>query len=126
MPPMQELSLPLCPSVKVVSRASIPDLGSSLRESLKSNPEKMWDIALRNKQRLPDDLHEAMLLWSFDASQKFTVQLYLDWVGHCEAMEASREKFERERRLHDRILFGMMVVSYVALVAVLIWEHTRW
>lgn len=122
---VQQFSPPPYPTVSVVPRASIPAIGDPLRDALKSSPERMWDLSLRNKERLPDDLHEAMLLWSFDPAQKLYVQFYLDWAGHCEFMKASREKFERQRKMHDRILFGTMVASGLALAAVLILGHIR-
>lgn len=122
---MQEFDPPLYPSVSVVPRAEIPPIGNPLRDALKSSPERMWDLSLRNKERLPDDLHEAMLLWSFDPSQKLHVQFYLDWASQCELMKASREKFESERRFYDRILFGAMVFSGLALVAVLVLGHVK-
>lgn len=84
-----------------------------------SSPEKMYMLSLRTHNRLPDRLHEAMVMWSFDPAQSDYVKMYLDWARHCDEMRASRERFERVMRNHDRILFFAMVASGLMLAYLL-------
>lgn len=122
---MQEFDPPSYPSVSVYPRCKIPPVGDPRREQLMRNPEAMWNASLSARTRLPDDLHEAMMLWSFDPKQSHWVQYYADWVDHCDSMRALRENFERQRRIHDWILLGLMIASGVSLFAVLLLGHLR-
>jgi hypothetical protein len=84
-----------------------------------SSPEKMYLHSLSTRERLPDEFHEAMMLWSFDPSQSMYCQMYLDWVDHCDKMRKGREKFEKNQRIMDRILFCSVSLCFAALLLVL-------
>lgn len=100
-------------------------LGDLKEEDFVSSPEKMYMLSMRIHDRLPDRLHESMLMWSFDPKQSDYVKMYLNWVGHCDEMKASRERTQRMLRNHDRTLFCMMLVSGVALASILFYEFLK-
>lgn len=94
-------------------------------EEFLASPEKMYMLSLRTRRRLPDRLHEAMVMWSFDPAHADHVRMYLNWIEHCDEMRASRERFERIQRNHDRMLFCMMILSGFALVSLLVFEFFK-
>lgn len=81
---------------------------------LARSPERMYMYSLSTREKLPEDLHEAMLLWSFDSKESFVVKSYLEWVEMIDRHNKSRMNFESECRTYDRILFGLF--SLFALV----------
>lgn len=87
-----------------------------------SSPEKMYMLSLRIHRRLPDRLHEAMFMWSFDPASADYVKMYLDWTAHCDETKAARDRFERIQRGHDRILFLVIALSGFALASLLFFE----
>lgn len=94
-------------------------------EDFVSSPEKMYMLSLRIRGRLPDRLHEAMVMWSFDPSQSDYVKMYLDWTRHCDEMRVSRERLERTLRNHDRILFCMMLFSGFVLLSIFLFGFLK-
>lgn len=48
------------------------------REMLLKNPFAMLKLAMDRRRPLPDDLHEAMLLWSFHPDYSVCVQSYME------------------------------------------------
>lgn len=89
-------------------------------DSIISSPEKMYMLSLSTREKLPERLHKAMLLFSFDPNSKLYVQMYLDWSSHCEDMENSRITFERRRKIHDRIILGSIFLCGFFLILVLL------
>lgn len=90
------------------------------KEQLRSSPEKMYWYALGTREKLPEELHDAMMLWSFDPANSFYCRLYLDWIGHCDEMRMIREKFEKRQRIMDRVLFCSAALCFLTLVFVLV------
>lgn len=93
------------------------------KDELKQSPEKMYLLSLATKEKLPDGLHDAMMLWSFDKSSKPYVQMYLEWINHCEDMANSRISFERRCKMWDRIILGSMIASGFALAAAVLFNE---
>ncbi|NBT59367.1 hypothetical protein EBT16_11350 [bacterium] len=89
-------------------------------EELISSPEKMYMLSLSIRDRLPENLHNAMLLWSFDPNNSHYVQMYLDWSSHCEEMKRSKERFDIRCKTHDRIMLSLMVVTGLAIFSTLV------
>ncbi len=90
------------------------------REELISSPEKMYSLSMSTRSRLPEDLHNAMLLWSFDPNYAYYVQMYLDWSSHCDRMKECRERFDKRCKLHDRIMLSLMIITGLSLSSILI------
>lgn len=83
------------------------------------SPEKMYLRSLATNEKLPERLHEAMIVWSFDSSSSFYCKLYLDWVSHLEKMQSYREKMNKRFQFQERIIFASMVVCFIILVMTL-------
>lgn len=89
-------------------------------EELVSSPEKMYMLSLSTRSKLPERLHNAMLLWSFDSKSAHYVQLYLDWSSHCEEMNAYRERFRRRCEVQDRMMLYITIMTGLTLLVVLV------
>jgi hypothetical protein len=87
------------------------------------SPEKMYLMSLNTREKLPERMHEAMLLWSFDPSASVYCQLYFDWISHCEKMQLYREKMDKRFRFQERFIFASMIVSYIALALTLVLQR---
>jgi len=83
-------------------------------------PVRMYMHSLSTQERLPDELHEAMLFWSFDPRASDTVVSYLNWVDSLEGFNRSRAAFESSCQMHDRILLGSLCVFVVVIIFVLL------
>lgn len=90
------------------------------REELISSPEKMYSLSMSTRSRLPEDLHNAMLLWSFDPNYAHYVQMYLDWSTHCDEMKAYRERFDKRCKMHDRLMFYLTIMTGLTLFLFLV------
>lgn len=75
------------PDTKVRSPLPIPDEGTEEREELSKNPRDMLSISMSRRERLPDDLHRAMILWSFHPDFHLLTKFYFDWVAAVEHKE---------------------------------------
>lgn len=94
-------------------------LSDSDVEKMISDPQAMYYHALRTHKRLPERLHEAMLLFSFHPEFREEVRQYLNWVVVCEERDARMESYKKSELFRDRIIFGslfLVVVAYVILV----------
>jgi hypothetical protein len=91
------------------------------RELLKSAMD-MYLYSLSIKEKLPEDLHKAMLLWSFDPKSNEYVKLYLEWVDTCEKRKLSREKFEKSMAMQEKIMKFSLLVAGLLLACVLIFN----
>jgi hypothetical protein len=87
-----------------------------------ASPEKMYTYALRSRKRLPDEFHNAMMMWAYDPNYKQYVVMYLEWVKHCEDMEGCRARMRRREMVGDKVLFSSTAMSFLALVLVLAWK----
>jgi len=93
--------------------APLPD---HLVEKMMSDPMAMYLHSLRTFARLPDRLHEAMLLFSFDPSYSSYVKMYMEWVCACEEREKVRLSRERMEALQERTLVFLMLTCAVLFV----------
>lgn len=86
-------------------------------------PQELYSISLRIGRKLPDQLHNHMLLWSFDDEHIHVVKDYLEWVEHCErrdeATERTRKRIESIEKM-DRILNLATMLVGILLVAALV------
>lgn len=104
----------------VMDRATAVSLLAEKKEDLISSPEKMYMLSLVSRERLPEELHNAMLLWSFDSNMGPYVQMYLEWSSHCDEMKSSRIRFEKSMLLYDRIMLGSILLTGVILGFVIV------
>lgn len=93
----------------------VPGDFKAYKKHLIQSPERMYMYSLSTHEKLPEDLHEAMLLWSFDSKQSFFVKSYLEWVEMIERHHKSRMDLERASRTFDRILFSLLIVTGLAI-----------
>ena len=100
-------------------------LSESDMDEMASDPQVMYLHSLRTHKRLPNRLHEAMLLFSFHPDSRLSVQHYLLWVAACEEREAHMKSFRRSERLRDFVLAASMLLVSVALVSILVAEILR-
>lgn len=93
-----------------------------IRLDLTSSPRDMYLYSLETKEKLPEHLHEAMMLWSFhpDPEIKEYVKMYLDWTERCEVRRKYKEKFERRILIQEKILSVMAYVCGVSLLILLL------
>lgn len=63
----------------------IPD--GTEREMLAQDPYRMCRIAFLRKERLPEDLHRAMIMWSFHPDYSYCVKLYIEFLDFLDSME---------------------------------------
>ena len=88
-------------------------------ENIKTSPEEMYLLSLKIHQKLPEELHDAMILWSFNVDKKHIVQDYLFWVHHTEQRKNYREKIRRlEKTEKIMFIFINLGVSVLALLAI--------
>lgn len=109
---MQDFSIPI---------NAHPDYEASItrrmsKEQLMASPMDMYLYSLAIRDRLPDDLHDAMLVWSFDPQHKTHVQNYILWAASCEERKKAKRDWERKMELHDIIMKGTMALAFLALV----------
>jgi hypothetical protein len=87
-------------------------------DKMKSSPSDLYLHSLRIQQRLPQELHDAMMLWSFHPDGKEHARMYLEWVEHCELREESRIRFERRMKNIERFHSLAMVACGIGLFIV--------
>ena len=104
---MQELENQIrvwCPSVQL-TREDV--------ERMRSDPVTMYLHSLRTRSRLPDELHESMLIHSLDPASSENVKSYLEWVSACEEREERMVVFHRREKMIDRIMLCSVVLGMV-------------
>lgn len=94
-------------------------------EAMVSDPVAMYLHSLRTHKRLPERMHEAMLLHSFSPAFSRDVQNYLLWVAACEEREARMNSFRRSESLRDVVVAASMFLLGVALISILVAEFLR-
>jgi hypothetical protein len=119
---MQDFSLIRLSSNVCVCPPLLP-LSEEDMDKMESEPQSMYMYSLRTHKRLPDRLHEAMLLHSFSAEHRLDVQMYLQWVSACEERDARMDSFKRSESFRDRVIIGSMILvsaAYVTLAFALV------
>lgn len=69
--------------------------GRLSEDQLMNSAMEMYLYSLSIHDKLPEKLHEAMLLWSFHPEQKNYVKDYLIWVETCEKRKIQKIKFDK-------------------------------
>lgn len=97
----------------------VPSLTEDQKKSIRSDPSAMYMYSLRCMERLPDDLHEAMLLAAFDPNHSQLVKHYLEWAASCEERATRTEKLRRHEEFHNKsivVMYCIMLVSWSVIL----------
>jgi hypothetical protein len=100
---MQDFTLP--PNVMMHDEAIARRLTD---EQFMASPRDMYLYALALRGKLPDHLHQSMMMWSFVPKQNQYAQMYLEWVTSCEERKLAKERWERKFARNDRIIRILM------------------
>lgn len=111
---MQDLSLPTAPQFEAAITRRLTD------EQLMASPVDMYLYSLAIRERLPEKLHQAMLMWSFDPNQNEHVQRYLEWVESCEERKVAKERWEKKFARNERIMKVLMIALGALIFAMFI------
>lgn len=84
-------------------------------EDIGESCEKLYIYSLRIKRRLPQELHEKMLLWSYSDEGEMCVRLYLSWVERCEELEERRKRHEKFEKTQEAAMLLMMGACAVTI-----------
>lgn len=93
-------------NVEVIVPLPVPEEESE-RDALAKDPRRMLSISMSRRERLPDDLHQAMVMWSFHPEYHLICKLYFEWASFCDGLEEKKfSLFDSvKRRLSWRISF---------------------
>lgn len=87
------------------------------------DPQELYLLSLKTGKQLPEQLHNHMLLWSFDDNHSWVVKNYLEWAEHCnrrdEQTERLKERMESMEKM-DRALNLAAILSAILLSAALV------
>lgn len=101
----------------------VPALTDEERKSIKSDPAAMYMYSLRCMERLPDDLHEAMLLAAFDPTHSWMVKHYLEWAIACDERAIRTEKARMQEEFHNKsiaVMYCIMLASWAVIMLKLV------
>jgi hypothetical protein len=87
-------------------------------EQFMASPIDMYLYALALRGKLPDHLHQSMIMWSFDPKQNQHVQAYLEWVASCEERKTSKERWEKKFARNEKIMKFLMI-ALAAMLSIL-------
>lgn len=82
----------LYPDVSVRIPLPIPE--GPERENLSRLPHMMLSISLSRRERLPEDLHQSMVMWSFHPDFHDCTRMYFQWVSIVE--QTNKKSFLQE------------------------------
>lgn len=117
---MQEIS----PSFAPIDRKAT-ELSEADKEKIKGDPVAMYIHSIRTSSRLPEDLHESMILHAFDPAHSESVRGYLEWARSCEERDARDAEYRRRQSMFDRGVLASMTVATVAHTAFVLWMVFR-
>lgn len=100
---MQDFTLPFSYETEPEIRRRLTD------EQLMASPTDMYLYALALRDKLPEHLHQAMLMWSFDPKQNQYVQMYLEWATSCEERKIAKERWDKKFARNEKILKYLMI-----------------
>jgi len=106
---MQDFTLPFPYETEPAIRRRLTD------EQLMASPVDMYLYALALRDRLPEHLHQAMIMWSFDPQQNQHVQAYLEWAKSCEERKIAKERWDKKFARNERIMRLLMILLGAAL-----------
>lgn len=116
---MQDFTLPFLYETEPAIRRRLTD------EQLMASPMDMYLYALALRDRLPEHLHQAMIMWSFDPKQNLHVQAYLEWAKSCEERKIAKERWDKKFARNERIMKIAMVSLATALAILFIKGLTK-
>lgn len=93
---------------------------SSYLEKIKKSAEDLYIHSLIIHGRLPEDLHNAMMLWSFHPTESTYVKEYLIWADLCEKRQKSRDSFEKKIQRNDLIIKVLLFALGLSIICLLI------
>jgi hypothetical protein len=111
---MQDFSLPTASQFEAAITRRLTD------EQLMASPVDMYLYSLAIRDRLPENLHQAMLMWSFDPKQNEHVQAYLTWATSCKERKVAKERWEKKFARNERIMKVLMIALGASLFAMFI------
>lgn len=97
----------LYPDVSVRIPLPIPE--GPERENLSRLPHMMLSISLSRRERLPEDLHQSMVMWSFHPDFHDCTRMYFQWVSIVE--QTNKKTFLQEvakKILYMASFFGIL------------------
>jgi hypothetical protein len=109
---MQDFTLPFPYQTEPAIKRRLTD------EQLMASPMDMYMYALAIRDRLPENLHQAMIMWSFDPKQNEYVQMYLEWAKSCEERKTAKKRWERKFARNEKILKYLMI-ALAAMLSIL-------
>lgn len=117
---MQEIA----PHIVLIEHGAL-NLSEADMETMKGDPMAMYLHSLRTFSRLPEKLHEAMILHAFDPDYSKSVRDYLEWVRSCEERDARNADHRRREAMFDRAILASMTVATFAHAAFVLWMALR-
>lgn len=106
---MQDFSMPFPFETEPEIRRRLTD------EQLMASPVDMYLYSLSLRGKLPENLHQAMLMWSFDPKQNEHVQEYLKWIALCDERRTFRERMNKSFERNERIIKTSMLILGIML-----------
>lgn len=77
----------------ITVRVLIPIPDGTDREMLAQDPHRMCMIAFSRKERLPEDLHQAMIMWSFHPDFSYCAKIYIEFLDFLDSMKPKNSSF---------------------------------
>lgn len=93
---------------------------SSYLEKIKNSAKDLYLHSLRIHGRLPEELHNAMMLWCFHPTESNYVKEYLIWADLCDKRQKSRESFEKKIQRNDSIIKVLLFALGFSIICLLI------
>lgn len=98
----------------------VPALTEEEKNKIRSDPAAMYMYSLRCMERLPNDLHEAMLLAAFDPAHSSMVKHYLEWAISCDERAIRADKARKQEEFHRRSIKVMYRRSITVMYCVML------
>ena len=89
-------------------------------DDIHRSSERLYLFSLSTKRRLPEELHNAMLLWSYSEEGRFYSKAYVEWADQCDKWAEMREKHRKREKFMERSLLLMMAACAVTIIAQLV------
>lgn len=93
-------------------------------ENVKKDPEKMYILALKTRKELPEELHQAMMLWSFDSNCTY-VKMYLDWIKHCQEIDLIRDKYNKKIEFGEKMVFLSLCMCGATIFLIILFQNLK-
>ena len=80
----------------------------------------MYFLSLSIKDELPQELHNAMLLWSFSPQQADLVKSYLHWVETCKERKQKKNEYLNRKKNQEIFLISCMTFCFICLAFIIL------